>query len=170
MIKAFIVALVAMGASAFQPPSRVVQRATIRYEGLYIPGMGDKEKPAEMMVLEGDEWLDLPLPDEIAREEGLQDIAFCERLPETERKASGLFLPGKATPKLHVARVVSTGNGLTNENGHFAPNADIKRGDIVFLKDPWGIGPRDEEYTDETGVLRRFSYVRYANIAGVAKS
>ena len=119
MIKAFIVALVAMGASAFQPPSRVVQRATIRYEGLYIPGMGDKEKPAEMMVLEGDEWLDLPLPDEvifspflcyvalllvvfmqrfpptqIAREEGFQDITFCERLPETERKASGLFLPG----------------------------------------------------------------------------
>ena len=29
----------------------------------------------------------------------------------------------------------------------------LKAGDLKFLKDPWGIGPRDEEYTDEVSVF-----------------
>ena len=45
----------------------------------------------------------------------------------------------------------------------------VKKGDLVFLKFPWGIGPRDEEYTDETGKLRRFSYIRYQDVASVVQ-
>ena len=71
---------------------------------------------------------------------------------------------------MHVAKVVSTGEGFIEESGKLRPNKGIKAGDFVFLKHPWGIGPRDEEYTDETGVLRRFSYIRYQDVAGVVQA
>ena len=68
----------------------------------------------------------------------------------------------------------------------------LKVGDMVVLKHPYGIGPRDEEYTDsvrahptgsttsrdplmslcvplQTGVLRRFSFVRYQDVAAVVE-
>ena len=38
----------------------------------------------------------------------------------------------------------------------------FKVGDIVFLKDPWGIGPKDIE----VGV-RKFSFHKAAHITGV---
>ncbi len=35
----------------------------------------------------------------------------------------------------------------------------MKVGDLVHVKDPWGIGPRDEEISG-----RKFSFVRYNNV------
>lgn len=48
-------------------------------------------------------------------------------------------------------------------------NADVKAGDLVYCKFPWGIGPKDEQFGEE-GEVRRFSFLRYGDIAGVVKS
>ena len=38
---------------------------------------------------------------------------------------------------------------------------NIKPGDYIIAKDPWGIGPKDEELTDGT----KLSFMRSQNIA-----
>ena len=43
--------------------------------------------------------------------------------------------------------------------------APYKVGDVVYIKDPWGIGPKDQE----VGV-RCFSFHKAAHITGVIKS
>ena len=113
----------------------------------------------------GQQNVDWPFPDEIKREQCLEDIVFCERLPESDSTGGGLVLPSTDKPGQHVARVVSVGPGRNEHSGYVTPNTGIKAGDLVFLKFPWGIGPRDEEYTDETGKLRKFSYIRYQDVA-----
>ena len=40
---------------------------------------------------------------------------------------------------------------------------DCKIGDIVICKNPWGIGPKDEETSDG----KKLSYIRGVDIAGV---
>ena len=44
-----------------------------------------------------------------------------------------------------------------------APMPDIKVGDIVIAKNPWGIGPKDEE----TASGKKLSFMRAQDIAAV---
>lgn len=37
-------------------------------------------------------------------------------------------------------QVVSVGHGREGENGHVTPNDAVKPGDLVYVKDPFGIG------------------------------
>jgi len=44
-----------------------------------------------------------------------------------------------------------------------APMPDIQVGDIVIAKNPWGIGPKDEETSDG----KKLSFMRSQDIAAV---
>ena len=44
-----------------------------------------------------------------------------------------------------------------------APVPDLSVGDIVIAKNPWGIGPKDEETSDG----KKYSFMRSQDIAAV---
>ena len=51
--------------------------------------------------------------------------------------------------------------GREEENGMIAPMPNIKVGDVVIAKNPWVIGPKDEETPDG----RKLSFMRGQDIA-----
>jgi co-chaperonin GroES (HSP10) len=55
------------------------------------------------------------------------------------------------------------GPGQEQENGMIAPMPDISVGDIVIAKNPWGIGPKDEE----TSNGKKLSFMRSQDIAAI---
>ena len=55
------------------------------------------------------------------------------------------------------------GPGREEENGMIAPMPDIKVGDVVIAKNPWGIGPKDEETADG----KKMSFMRSQDISAV---
>lgn len=57
--------------------------------------------------------------------------------------------------------VISMGPGQEEENGSIAAMPDMKIGDIVVAKNPWGIGPKDEETNDG----KKLSFMRSQDIA-----
>lgn len=59
--------------------------------------------------------------------------------------------------------VISMGEGREEENGRIAPMPDMKVGDYVIAKNPWGIGPKDEETNDG----KKLSFMRSGDIAAV---
>lgn len=108
----------------------------------------------------------LVISEEIAKEGAVQchyDMVFCERIQGRPKAESGLFIPDEDLPRLHLCRVMAMGPGREEENGLIAPMPDIKIGDVVVAKNPWGIGPKDEE----TASGRKFSYMRSIDIAAV---
>ena len=91
------------------------------------------------------------------------DMVLVERLQGKPKTETGLFLPDEDLPKLHLGQVLSLGPGREEENGRIAPMPDIQVGDIVICKNPWGIGPKDEE----TGDGKKLSFMRSQDIAAV---
>jgi chaperonin GroES len=91
------------------------------------------------------------------------DMVLVERIQGKARKESGLFVPQEDLPKLHLCRVISMGPGREEENGRIAPMPDVKPGDVVIAKNPWGIGPKDEETADG----KKLSFMRGQDIAAV---
>ncbi len=67
-----------------------------------------------------------PLPSEAAKQTALYEMVYVERLPDTSKLASGLFLPGNKMPRMHICRVLSMGQGREAENGSLVPNQGIK--------------------------------------------
>ncbi|KAJ8612147.1 hypothetical protein CTAYLR_002464 [Chrysophaeum taylorii] len=105
---------------------------------------------------------------ELLRQDAVYDLVYVERLPPPETSEGGLFLVVPEDPPMHLARVVSVGTGLEGEAGHVTPN-DLSPGDLVYLKYPWGIGPRDEQTGGGDDEIRRFSFIRYQDVAAVVK-
>jgi len=91
------------------------------------------------------------------------DMVLVERIQGKAKKESGLFVPDDDLPKLHLCKVLSMGPGREEENGMIAPMPDIGVGDVVIAKNPWGIGPKDEETADG----RKLSFMRAQDIAAV---
>lgn len=92
------------------------------------------------------------------------DMVLCERIQGRPPTESGLYVPEQDLPKLHLCRVLSMGPGREEENGLIAPMPEaIRPGSIVIAKNPWGIGPKDEETTDG----KKLSYMRSQDIAAV---
>ena len=59
---------------------------------------------------------------------------------------------------------MSLGGGREEENGNRAPMpSNINVGSIVIAKNPWGIGPKDEETSDG----KKLSYMRIQDVAAV---
>ena len=73
------------------------------------------------------------------------DMVLVERLQPPVETDTGLYKGAEEQPKLHVARVLSVGAGREEENGVLAAMPDVGVGDTVVVKNPWGIGPKDEE-------------------------
>ena len=91
------------------------------------------------------------------------DMVLVERIQGKAKKESGLFVPDDELPKLHLCKVLSIGPGREEENGMVAPMPDISVGDVVIAKNPWGIGPKDEETADG----RKLSFMRAQDMAAV---
>ena len=91
------------------------------------------------------------------------DMVLVERIQGKPKTDGGLFVPQEDLPKLHLCRVISMGQGREEENGRIAPMPDIKPGDIIVAKNPWGIGPKDEE----TNSGKKLSFMRSQDIAAV---
>jgi len=91
------------------------------------------------------------------------DMVLCERIQGKPKTESGLFVPDDDLPRLHLCKVLSVGPGREEENGMVVAPPDIKVGDVVIAKNPWGIGPKDEETTDG----KKLSYMRSQDIAAV---
>lgn len=91
------------------------------------------------------------------------DMVLCERIQGKPPTETGLFVPQEDLPKLHLCRVLSMGPGREEENGYIAPMPEIAPGSIVIAKNPWGIGPKDEETADG----KKLSYMRSQDIAAV---
>ena len=67
-----------------------------------------------------------------------------------------------------VGGLVAPGDGAVGDSGAVTENAGVASGDLVYCKFPWGIGPKDEQFGEE-GEVRRFSFLRYQDIAAVVK-
>jgi co-chaperonin GroES (HSP10) len=91
------------------------------------------------------------------------DMLLVERIQGRPKLDSGLFLPNEDLPRLHLCRVIAMGPGREEENGLVAPMPAVKIGDIVVAKNPWGIGPKDEETTDG----RKYSFMRSQDLTAV---
>jgi len=91
------------------------------------------------------------------------DMVLCERIQGRPKTKSGLFVPEADLPKLHICKVLSVGPGREEENGFIAPMPSISVGDYIIAKNPWGIGPKDEETTDG----KKLSYMRSQDIAAI---
>mmetsp|Transcript_23364 Transcript_23364/g.28705 ORF Transcript_23364/g.28705 Transcript_23364/m.28705 type:complete len:153 (-) Transcript_23364:230-688(-) len=91
------------------------------------------------------------------------DMVLVERIQGKPKTKGGLYVPQEDLPRLHLCRVVSLGPGREEENGNIAPMPDIKPGDYVIAKNPWGIGPKDEE----TNSGKKLSFMRSQDIAAV---
>lgn len=108
--------------------------------------------------------------DQLAGKEGAwkthYDMVLVERIQKlrdaSQAEEGSLFVPDDDLPRLHLCRILSIGPGREEENGMTAPDLDnIKTGDYIIAKNPWGIGPKDEELTDGT----KLSYMRSQDIA-----
>jgi chaperonin GroES len=91
------------------------------------------------------------------------DMVLVERVQGKPPTESGLFVPQEDLPKLHLCKVLSVGPGREEENGRVSPMPEIRVGDIVIAKNPWGIGPKDEETADG----KKLSFMRSQDIAAV---
>ena len=108
----------------------------------------------------------LVLQDEALKYQTHYDMILVERLQKRKNPQDvpdgALYVPDADLPRLHLCRVLSVGPGREEENGMVAPDVNnIRPGDLILAKDPWGIGPKDEELADGT----KLSYMRSMNIA-----
>ncbi|MBX9766142.1 MAG: co-chaperone GroES [Bdellovibrionales bacterium] len=62
----------------------------------------------------------------------LRDFVLIERSPEIERTAGGLYIPGTASEKPMLGRVLSVGPGAVDKKGRKRP-LDVKVGDQVLF-------------------------------------
>ena len=91
------------------------------------------------------------------------DMILVERIQGRPKTDSGLFVPQQDLPRLHICRVIAVGPGKEEENGLIVPITNIHVDDIIIAKNPWGIGPRDEETSDG----KKLSFMRYQDVAAI---
>lgn len=93
------------------------------------------------------------------------DMVLVERIQGRPKLESGLYVPDVDLPKLLLCRVLSVGPGEEAENGRILPMPDIQPGDVIIAKNPWGIGPKDEEGIDG----KKLSFMRAKDIVAVVE-
>jgi len=112
------------------------------------------------------------IPEEIKRQSCIYDMVLVERLSAPEQTVTGIYLPkveGKDKKQLGKVLSVPGDYGLESEQGRVQPSTEIcpgvKPGDVVFLRDAWGIGPKDQEIGE-----RKFSFHKAAHITGLIRA
>ena len=103
----------------------------------------------------------------------IYDMILVERFSQPAATDTGIILPpgpeGADRRQLAIVLAVPPeGYGLESEGGRVQPLhelATVKVGDMVYLKDPWGIGPKQIEVGE-----RKFSFHKFAHILGVIES
>eukprot|EP00540_Astrosyne_radiata_P015013 CAMPEP_0116835674 /NCGR_PEP_ID=MMETSP0418-20121206/7676_1 /TAXON_ID=1158023 /ORGANISM="Astrosyne radiata, Strain 13vi08-1A" /LENGTH=182 /DNA_ID=CAMNT_0004465367 /DNA_START=6 /DNA_END=554 /DNA_ORIENTATION=- len=93
------------------------------------------------------------------------DMVLCERIQGKSMTDGGLYMPTEDLPKMHLCKVLAVGPGREEENGMIAPMPNVSVGDIIVSKNPWGIGPKDEETADGM----KLSYMRAQDIAAIVQ-
>lgn len=62
----------------------------------------------------------------------LQDRLIVKRLDNSEKTASGLYIPDSAKEKPQQGRVIAVGKGKVAEDGSIRP-VDVKEGDTIIF-------------------------------------
>jgi co-chaperonin GroES (HSP10) len=109
------------------------------------------------------------VPEEISRNKAIYDMILVERFSQPERTGGGLFMPKtEGKDEKHLGKVLSMPTyGLESEQGRLATPSEIMPytiGDVVYIRDPWGIGPKDLEIGP-----RCFSFHKAQQISGVVR-
>ncbi|KAH8094108.1 chaperonin [Aureococcus anophagefferens] len=65
------------------------------------------------------------------RQEALYDLVYVERLAPPQTSSGGLILLEPEDPPMHLARVVSVGDGAVGDSGAVTKNAGVAAGDLV---------------------------------------
>ena len=110
----------------------------------------------------------MDVPEEITKLNAIYDMVLVERLSAPKKSEGGLFMPvieGKDQKHLGIVLSVPEGYGLESEGGRvqsFDEIAPVKVGDTVYVRDPWGIGPKNIEIGE-----RCFSFHKAAHATGI---
>ena len=166
----FFLALVSVAASFAPTLTRTINRITSKttittalWARLRKGTEGSSITPAAPDFVVGE-----AIPEEISKQSCIYDMILVERMSQPEKTDFGLFLPTvEGKDQKHLGKVLSVpaSYGLEGENGRLAPVEEIapyKVGDIVYIRDPWGIGPKDQPVGK-----RCFSFHKAAQITGV---
>ena len=108
------------------------------------------------------------IPEEIAKQASIYDMVLVERITAPEKSVGGIILPqieGKDQKRLGLVLSIPSQYGLESEGGRVQEIPEImpyKVGDIVYLRDPWGVGPKDQIIGP-----RCFSFHKAAHVLGV---
>ncbi len=62
----------------------------------------------------------------------LHDRVLVERVEAEEKTAGGIIIPDNAKEKPQQGKVIATGTGAVNDNGHITPLA-VKAGDTILF-------------------------------------
>lgn len=165
------VALLCGAVSAFKPVFRT--RAFLQSTSKSIQGnsllYARRSKMEEPPVVEEQTFVvGEDVPEEIMRHQAIYDMVLIERISAPLKTSVGLFLPKvEGKDRKHLGKVLSVpqGYGLESEQGRVQPLseiADVKVGDVVYVRDPWGIGPMNREIGP-----RYFSFHKVEHITGI---
>lgn len=117
------------------------------------------------------------LPPEIVKlmKEPIYDMILVERYSAPESTVTGIYLPPgpEGKDRRHLGQVLGIPSyGLESEQGRLQAMNELiacgepalKVGDVVYLKDDWGIGPKNIEVGE-----RKFSFHKALNVIGIVR-
>eukprot|EP01036_Dinobryon_divergens_P028313 gene28313-37244_t len=164
LISLCLVCLVCLSNGFHTLPGKLYSKKNGKGEELFARRGADvnKEKPSYIV---GEN-----LPIEVSTDSAIYDMILVERISAPERTSFGLYLPKvEGKDQKHLGKVISmpVDYGLESEQGRVQPVEEIlpfNLGDIVYIRDPWGIGPKNIEVGE-----RCFSFHKAAQVTGVVK-
>ena len=117
------------------------------------------------------------LPPEVIKlmKEPIYDMILVERYSAPESTETGIYLPPgpEGKDRRHLGKVLGIPSyGLESEQGRLQAMNELiacgepalKVGDVVFLKDAWGIGPKNIEVGE-----RKFSFHKALHVIGIVR-
>lgn len=117
------------------------------------------------------------LPPEVTKimDQPIYDMILVERYSAPEETETGIYLPPgpEGKDRRHLGKVLGIPSyGLESEQGRLQPMNELiscgepalKVGDVVYLKDDWGIGPKNIEVGE-----RKFSFHKALHVIGIVR-
>jgi co-chaperonin GroES (HSP10) len=86
----------------------------------------------------------------------MNDLLLVERVEKPSPSKSGLYAGKPSTPHhLNLGIIITPPSSST-----WTDSNALKKGDVVVIKNPWGIGPQDEISCDN----KKLSYVHVKDV------